>query len=135
MGRQSWFAELAGDRDIPVRTLDIHRVQCYFAQGPCLLLQALPERETRVNELLTSEHAKAAVVAMAQLHAMYWNFSPTHNKDFLYDEPCKSVPFFRLIVAPGSGMQARFFQITRQSWNHWRGFTSRRCTTSHPSFL
>ena len=27
-------------RDIPTRTLDLHRVQCFFAQDSCLLLQA-----------------------------------------------------------------------------------------------
>jgi len=99
--RRLWFAELAGYRDIPTRTLDLHRVQCFFAQDSCLLLQAAPAKPPTADDNLSPTHAEVALAALAQLHSKYWNFAPSHNNEFLLDDAKATVPFFRYVVAPG----------------------------------
>jgi len=102
--RAAFIAEKAGYRDIK---LNLHRVPCYFAQGSCIILKAA-ENHVKVDSL-TSVHVEIALTSLANVNAEYWNFSPTFNPKFMYDDPIKRVPFFRHIVAPGLKAAAVLF--------------------------
>jgi len=101
MDRRVWRSELAGYRDIPVNTLAIHRASAYFAQGPCLIMQALAPEEGHANQPRGQGHAEVALRGLAQMHAMYWGYSPTFNLDFMLDHRGAMVPYIRHMVAPG----------------------------------
>jgi len=115
--RREWIAEMSGYRDIPARSLAMHRAQCYFAQGSCVLLQKIRDhtRDDTIGGGLSPAHAIVALRCLSQMHAMYWGYSPTSHPEFLHVDKERLVAFFRHIVAPGLQAAASIFPAHQPS--------------------